>query len=111
MGVDPEIEIAVRNRMPYVSRGGLKLRHALDKLQFELGRERVGRGGVVRSPADRLDALVAAGRAAQAIGLGVRAYCPSGLPGPAGNLESFIWCTEAARGGTEDLRRAAAATE
>jgi 23S rRNA (cytidine1920-2'-O)/16S rRNA (cytidine1409-2'-O)-methyltransferase len=83
----------------------------LVKPQFELGRERVGKGGVVRDPGDRLEALVSVGETARDLGLGVQGYCPSGLPGPAGNRESFIWCTEAARPGVDDLRAAAAAAE
>jgi 23S rRNA (cytidine1920-2'-O)/16S rRNA (cytidine1409-2'-O)-methyltransferase len=83
----------------------------LVKPQFELGRGRVGRGGVVRDPADRLEALVSVGEEARNLGLSVQGYCPSGVPGPAGNRESFIWCTEAARPGVEDLRAAAAAAE
>jgi 23S rRNA (cytidine1920-2'-O)/16S rRNA (cytidine1409-2'-O)-methyltransferase len=84
---------------------------ALVKPQFEVGRERVGRGGVVRDPHDRLDALVRVGEAARELGLSVQGYCPSGLPGPAGNLESFIWCTDAGRPGVDDLEAAAFAAE
>ena len=84
---------------------------ALVKPQFELGRGRVGKGGVVRRAEDRLEALVAAGEAARAAAMGVQGYCSSGLPGPAGNRESFVWCTERARGGVEDLITAARAAE
>ena len=84
---------------------------ALVKPQFELGRGRVGKGGVVRNPEDRIEALVGAGDAARRAGLSVQAYCSSGLPGPAGNRESFVWCTEAARAGVEDLITAARGTE
>ncbi len=84
---------------------------ALVKPQFELGRGRVGKGGVVRRAEDRLEALVAAGEAARAAGLSVQGYCSSGLPGPAGNRESFVWCTERARAGVEDLITAARAAE
>ncbi len=76
---------------------------ALVKPQFELGRGRVGKGGVVRRAEDRLEALVAVGEAARGAGLSVQGYCSSGLPGPAGNRESFVWCTERARAGAEDL--------
>src|SRR4051794_1799165 len=65
---------------------------ALVKPQFELGRERVGKGGVVRSALDRRDALVAVGSfVAGELGLSVLGFAPSGLPGPAGNRESFVW--------------------
>jgi 23S rRNA (cytidine1920-2'-O)/16S rRNA (cytidine1409-2'-O)-methyltransferase len=84
---------------------------ALVKPQFELGRERVGKGGVVRSAEDRLEALVSVGEAAREVGLSVRRYCSSGLPGPAGNLESFVWCSEIARGGVDDLLSAAREAE
>jgi 23S rRNA (cytidine1920-2'-O)/16S rRNA (cytidine1409-2'-O)-methyltransferase len=84
---------------------------ALVKPQFELGRERVGPGGVVRSFEDRLEALVSVGEVALALGLGVRGYVSSGVPGPAGNRESFIWCTEAARGTVTDLQSAALEAE
>jgi 23S rRNA (cytidine1920-2'-O)/16S rRNA (cytidine1409-2'-O)-methyltransferase len=65
----------------------------------------------VRSPAVRLEALVAVGQAALGLGLAVQGYCSSGLPGPAGNEESFIWCTEQARDGVDDLLAAAGAAE
>jgi 23S rRNA (cytidine1920-2'-O)/16S rRNA (cytidine1409-2'-O)-methyltransferase len=84
---------------------------ALVKPQFEVGRGRVGKGGVVRDPRDRLAALVAAGEAAREAGLSVQGYCSSGLPGPAGNRESFMWCTESARAGVTDLMAAAEPTE
>jgi 23S rRNA (cytidine1920-2'-O)/16S rRNA (cytidine1409-2'-O)-methyltransferase len=68
---------------------------ALVKPQFELGRERVGKGGVVRDPAARRAALVAVGRAAAGIQLpsgspAVLGFISSGLPGPKGNRETFI---------------------
>jgi 23S rRNA (cytidine1920-2'-O)/16S rRNA (cytidine1409-2'-O)-methyltransferase len=72
---------------------------ALVKPQFELGRSQVGKGGVVRNARDRLQALVSVGEVAVGLGLSVCGYRASGLPGPAGNLESFIWCAEEARGG------------
>jgi 23S rRNA (cytidine1920-2'-O)/16S rRNA (cytidine1409-2'-O)-methyltransferase len=71
---------------------------ALVKPQFEVGRERVGGGGVVRSPDDRREALVAVGRlACEELGLSVLGFASSGLPGPAGNRESFVWLAEAGR--------------
>jgi 23S rRNA (cytidine1920-2'-O)/16S rRNA (cytidine1409-2'-O)-methyltransferase len=66
---------------------------ALVKPQFELGRGRVGRGGVVREAVDRREALVSVARAAGEAGLHVRGFASSGLPGPKGNLETFIHCT------------------
>jgi 23S rRNA (cytidine1920-2'-O)/16S rRNA (cytidine1409-2'-O)-methyltransferase len=86
---------------------------ALVKPQFEAGRERVGKGGVVRSADDRRAALVAVGEHARTrLGVAVLGYASSGLPGPAGNRESFIWLGEAGRrGATEDLVAAARRAE
>jgi 23S rRNA (cytidine1920-2'-O)/16S rRNA (cytidine1409-2'-O)-methyltransferase len=66
---------------------------ALVKPQFELGRERVGKGGVVRDPAYRREALASVAAVAGSLGLAVRGFASSGLPGPKGNLETFIWCS------------------
>ena len=63
---------------------------ALVKPQFELGRGRVGKGGVVRSADDRRAAIGAVARAAADAGLRVRGFAASGLPGPKGNRETFI---------------------
>jgi 23S rRNA (cytidine1920-2'-O)/16S rRNA (cytidine1409-2'-O)-methyltransferase len=86
---------------------------AMVKPQFEVGRERVGKGGVVRSPEDRRAALVSVGEFARdELGLEVLGYAPSGLPGPAGNLETFVWLAEPGRAGAiEDLGEAARRVE
>jgi 23S rRNA (cytidine1920-2'-O)/16S rRNA (cytidine1409-2'-O)-methyltransferase len=86
---------------------------AMVKPQFEVGRERVGRGGVVRSPDDRRSALVTVGRhALDELGAAVMGYAASGLPGPAGNRESFVWIAEAGReGAVEDVEAAARRVE
>ncbi|HEX3873046.1 MAG TPA: TlyA family RNA methyltransferase [Solirubrobacteraceae bacterium] len=63
---------------------------AMIKPQFELGRGRVGKGGVVGRPADRREALIAVGEAARALGVAVLGFHSSGLPGPKGNQETFI---------------------
>jgi 23S rRNA (cytidine1920-2'-O)/16S rRNA (cytidine1409-2'-O)-methyltransferase len=68
---------------------------ALVKPQFEVGRGRVGKGGVVREAQDRRAALVAVGEAALALGAVVIGYHSSGLPGPKGNRETFIRLTGA----------------
>jgi 23S rRNA (cytidine1920-2'-O)/16S rRNA (cytidine1409-2'-O)-methyltransferase len=84
---------------------------ALVKPQFEVGRDRVGRGGVVRSAEDRRAALVAVADAVRAAtGVAVLGFAPSGLPGPAGNRETFVWLAEAARPGALDDLAAAART-
>jgi 23S rRNA (cytidine1920-2'-O)/16S rRNA (cytidine1409-2'-O)-methyltransferase len=85
---------------------------AMVKPQFEVGRGRVGKGGVVREPADRRDALAAVARAAQASGAQVAGFAPSGLAGPKGNRETFLWLTEPGRpGSVADLDAAVAAAE
>ncbi len=64
---------------------------AMVKPQFELSRSRVGRG-VVRDPADRREAILRIALAACELGLAIRGFAPSGLPGPKGNRETFVWC-------------------
>jgi 23S rRNA (cytidine1920-2'-O)/16S rRNA (cytidine1409-2'-O)-methyltransferase len=82
---------------------------AMVKPQFEVGRGAVGRGGVVRDPALRRAALLDVARAAQAQGAAVRGFAPSGLPGPAGNRETFVWLAEG--GGLEDVEAAVAGVD
>ena len=82
---------------------------AMVKPQFELGRARVGRG-VVHDPADRREAILGVAGAARGLGLAVRGFAPSGLPGPKGNLETFVWCSRGT-GGIEDLEAALRAVE
>ncbi|MDT9592225.1 TlyA family RNA methyltransferase [Nocardioides zeae] len=61
------------------------------KPQFEVGKERVGKGGVVRDPALRAEAVSDVAAAAAARGWGARAVVTSPLPGPSGNVEFFLW--------------------
>jgi 23S rRNA (cytidine1920-2'-O)/16S rRNA (cytidine1409-2'-O)-methyltransferase len=86
---------------------------ALIKPQFEVGRARVGRGGVVRSADDRRAALVEVAESVRSeTGAAVMGYAASGLPGPAGNRESFVWLAEPGRpGATQDLEAAARMAE
>jgi 23S rRNA (cytidine1920-2'-O)/16S rRNA (cytidine1409-2'-O)-methyltransferase len=63
----------------------------LVKPQFEAGPQYVGRGGVVRDPAGWAVALDRVAAAAQTLGLGVHGGVVSKLPGPAGNIEFFVW--------------------
>ncbi|MGH2867708.1 MAG: TlyA family RNA methyltransferase [Solirubrobacteraceae bacterium] len=84
---------------------------ALVKPQFEVGRSKVGKGGVVRDPELRRQALIEAGEAAIGLGASVLGYASSGLPGPKGNLESFVWLAEGARGSVPDLVAAARGVE
>ena len=72
---------------------------ALVKPQFEVGRDRLGKGGVVRDASARRDALTAVGAAALALGASLLGFFSSGLPGPKGNLETFAWLGEGGRDG------------
>jgi 23S rRNA (cytidine1920-2'-O)/16S rRNA (cytidine1409-2'-O)-methyltransferase len=63
----------------------------LVKPQFEVGRERVGKGGVVRDDADRAAAVERVRTAAEALGYVARGEAESRLPGPKGNREVFLW--------------------
>jgi 23S rRNA (cytidine1920-2'-O)/16S rRNA (cytidine1409-2'-O)-methyltransferase len=60
------------------------------KPQFEVGRERLGAGGVVRDPGLRLLALTEVTAAARALGLVLHGAVASPLPGPSGNVEFFL---------------------
>jgi len=88
---------------------------ALVKPQFEVGRGRVGKGGVVRDPDLRREALVAVGEAALVCGAAVLGYHSSGLPGPKGNRETFIWLVDPAQrtgaAGAADLEHMAREVE
>jgi 23S rRNA (cytidine1920-2'-O)/16S rRNA (cytidine1409-2'-O)-methyltransferase len=64
---------------------------AMVKPQFEAGREHVSRGGVVRDPEARQAAVDSVAACARELGFTVRGSAESGLPGPAGNLETFVW--------------------
>ena len=66
------------------------------KPQFEVGRERLPAGGVVRDPELRAAAVRKVAEQAEALGLGVRGVVASPLPGPSGNVEFFLWLTRGA---------------
>ncbi len=72
------------------------------KPQFEVGRGRVGKGGVVREPALRREALLAVAGAAEGAGAAVLGFASSGLPGPKGNQETFLRLAEGGRPGALD---------
>jgi 23S rRNA (cytidine1920-2'-O)/16S rRNA (cytidine1409-2'-O)-methyltransferase len=61
------------------------------KPQFEVGRQRLGKSGVVRDPSDRLAAVLGVVAAAGQLGWGLTQIAASPLPGPAGNVEFFLW--------------------
>jgi 23S rRNA (cytidine1920-2'-O)/16S rRNA (cytidine1409-2'-O)-methyltransferase len=75
---------------------------AMVKPQFEAGRDAVGKGGVVRDEAVRRAAVRGVAEHARELGASVLGFAPSGLPGPRGNVETFIWLGEAGRAGAID---------
>lgn len=80
------------------------------KPQFEVGKDRLGKGGVVRDPAHRVDAVLTVAQAAASRGWGARAVTTSRLPGPSGNVEFFLWLRRgAAEIGSAEIEAAVAA--
>lgn len=75
--------------LEFIQPGGAIL--ALVKPQFEVGKDRVGKGGVVRDPALQKEAVDKVAQAARALGLKVSAGFPSPLKGPKGNQEYFLY--------------------
>ncbi len=71
------------------------------KPQFEVGKERLGSGGVVRSDALRQEVVQEVAEYARTLGLSFRAAVASPLPGPSGNVEFFLWLVK--DGGASDL--------
>jgi 23S rRNA (cytidine1920-2'-O)/16S rRNA (cytidine1409-2'-O)-methyltransferase len=77
------------------------------KPQFEVGKDRVGKGGVVREPALRAEAVAAVAARAASLGWGARAVARSPLPGPSGNVEFFLWLRRGPAGiGEDDIHNA-----
>jgi 23S rRNA (cytidine1920-2'-O)/16S rRNA (cytidine1409-2'-O)-methyltransferase len=77
------------------------------KPQFEVGRQRLGAGGVVRDPEQRIQAVLEVADAAASLGWGTAGVVASPLPGPAGNVEFFLWLRRDAGLPQEDqVRRA-----
>ena len=84
------------------------------KPQFEVGRERVGKGGVVRDPELHAEAVVTVAALAERRGWGARAVVRSPLPGPSGNVEYFLWLRQgppAVDDVAEEVRRSAVVSE
>ncbi|QFU91446.1 TlyA family RNA methyltransferase [Amycolatopsis sp. YIM 10] len=75
------------------------------KPQFEVGKDRLGSGGVVRDPELRAEAVLAVAAAAAELGLATRGVVASPLPGPSGNVEFFIWLRREAAESTVDVDR------
>ena len=71
------------------------------KPQFEVGKERLGSGGVVRSDALRQEVVQEVAEYARTLGLSFRAAVASPLPGPSGNVEFFLWLVK--DGGASDI--------
>ena len=61
------------------------------KPQFEVGREKLGAGGVVRDSGLRKSAVLEVADCAYDMGLGCEGVVASSLPGPSGNVEYFLW--------------------
>jgi len=80
------------------------------KPQFEVGKDRLGKGGVVRDPALRAEAVADVADSAAALGWGAHAVTTSPLPGPSGNVEYFLWLRNGpARLGRADVEAEVAA--
>ncbi len=77
------------------------------KPQFEVGRESLGSGGVVRDPALRSAAVVAVAERAAELGWGAAGVARSALPGPSGNVEFFLWLRRDVLGTDRALDRSA----
>ncbi|HKJ35342.1 MAG TPA: TlyA family RNA methyltransferase [Solirubrobacterales bacterium] len=78
------------------------------KPQFELGKGRVGSGGVVRDPAERLEAVLGVAADAEGHGLFATGVVAAGLPGPKGNVETFLLLENEPGAALGDLRERAA---
>lgn len=65
------------------------------KPQFEVGKDRVGSGGVVRDPQLRVESVVEVAKSAAELGLSLQDVTASPLPGPSGNVEYFLWLRSA----------------
>lgn len=76
----------------------------LVKPQFEVGRERVGKGGVVRDDALRAEAADAVAECARALGYAVAGRVDSRLAGPKGNREIFLWLRPGSADGLQGPR-------
>lgn len=72
------------------------------KPQFEVGKELLGKGGVVRSPELRTKAIREVLATAASLHWSAQAVAASGLPGPQGNVEYFVWLRQGAGAVTDD---------
>jgi 23S rRNA (cytidine1920-2'-O)/16S rRNA (cytidine1409-2'-O)-methyltransferase len=77
---------------------------AMVKPQFEVGRDRIGKGGVVRDLELRREVVHEVAAVARTERAAVMGSAPSALEGPSGNRETFLWLAEGARpGATEEV--------
>jgi 23S rRNA (cytidine1920-2'-O)/16S rRNA (cytidine1409-2'-O)-methyltransferase len=84
--------ISLRQVLPAISSVcGAATVLAMVKPQFEVGREQVGKGGVVRDDALRAEAVDGIGSFAAGLGYREAGRCESRLQGPKGNREVFLW--------------------
>lgn len=81
------------------------------KPQFEVGKDRVGSGGVVRSAALRTEAVMTVAETAATHGLQTLGAVASPLPGPSGNVEYFLWLRKQQGPATVDANARAAISE
>jgi 23S rRNA (cytidine1920-2'-O)/16S rRNA (cytidine1409-2'-O)-methyltransferase len=82
--------ISLRTVLPALAACTAGILLPMVKPQFEVGRQRLGAGGVVRDPALRLAALQDVTTAARDLGLRLAGAVASPLPGPSGNVEFFL---------------------
>lgn len=76
------------------------------KPQFEVGRENVGKGGVVRDPDLWTSSVTSVATLAAELGFGLVGATASDVPGPAGNREFFIWLRRGAETDADAVARA-----
>jgi 23S rRNA (cytidine1920-2'-O)/16S rRNA (cytidine1409-2'-O)-methyltransferase len=72
------------------------------KPQFEVGRDRLGSGGVVRDPVHRAEAVLRVAAVAAELGWPAQGVARSPLPGPSGNVEFFLWLRRVEHPGVSD---------
>jgi len=77
---------------------------AMVKPQFEVGADRLAKGGIVRSFEDRCDAVRKIADFSLELGYSIQGFASSGLPGPKGNKEAFIHIASAERATISDIQ-------
>ncbi|PSN18887.1 TlyA family rRNA (cytidine-2'-O)-methyltransferase [filamentous cyanobacterium CCP5] len=83
----------------------------LVKPQFEVGRDRIGKKGVVRHPEDQAEAIAAVLTAATDLGWQYQGLTPSPITGPAGNIEYLLWLSSDDGSDSPDLKSLQSITE